>query len=63
MGLKQRPESLLNNAIIKEIRDAVESLEYGTVAIKIHDAKIIQIEVTKRKRFDEAWKIEEGGGI
>ena len=59
MGLKQQP-NIVNDAIIKEIHDAVRSLTYGTVTIKVHDAKIIQIEVTER---DDAWKIEEGGGI
>jgi len=62
MGLKQQP-NIVNDAIIKEIRDATGSLQYGVVTIKVHDAKIIQIEVTQRTRFDEAWKIEEGGGI
>ncbi len=62
MGLKQQP-NIVNDAIIKEIHDAVRSLTYGTVTIKVHDAKIIQIEVTERTRFDDAWKIEEGGGI
>jgi hypothetical protein len=33
------------------------------VTIKVQDSKIIQIEVTKRKRFDEAWKLEGGAGI
>jgi len=56
-------KNIVNDAIIKEIADAVGSLEYGSVAIKVHNRKIIQIEVSEKKRFDEAWKIEEGGGI
>jgi len=56
-------KNIVNDAIIKEISDAVGALEYGTVTVKVHDRKIIQIEVSERKRFDEAWKIEEGGGI
>ena len=53
----------LNETILKEIGSAVASLEYGTVSIKVHDSKIIQIEVTERKRFDEVWKMEGGSGI
>ncbi len=54
---------IVNDAIIKDVRDAVTGLDYGTVLIKIHDSRIIQIEVTTRKRFDDVWKVEEGGGI
>ncbi len=54
---------LLNDAIIKDVRNAVAGLRFGEVLIKIHDARIVQIEVTSRKRFDEAWKLEGGAGI
>jgi len=63
MGLKDKPRSIVNDAIIKEISDAVGSLNYGEVTIKIHDSKIVQIDVSERKRFDDVWKLEEGGGI
>jgi hypothetical protein len=62
MGLKQN-KNILNETILKEIRDAVDSLEYGSIIIKVHNKKIIQIEVTEKKRFDDVWKLEEGGGI
>ena len=62
MGLKQN-KNTLNEAILKEIKDAIDSLEYGSVIIKVHSKKIIQIEVTEKKRFDDVWKLEEGGGI
>ena len=63
MSLKQNPKNIVNDAIIKEISDAVGSLEYGTITIKVHNTKIIQIEVAERRRFDDVWKVEEGGGI
>jgi hypothetical protein len=62
MGLKQS-KNILNETILKEIKDAVDSLEYGSIIIKVHNKKIIQIEVTEKKRFDDVWKLEEGGGI
>lgn len=62
MGLKQS-KNILNETILKEIRDTVDSLEYGSIIIKVHNKKIIQIEVTEKKRFDDIWKLEEGGGI
>lgn len=57
------PKKVLNDAIIKDISDAVGSLDYGEVNIKVHDKKIVQIDISKRKRFDDVWKLQEGGGI
>ncbi|MEI8176094.1 MAG: DUF2292 domain-containing protein [Candidatus Omnitrophota bacterium] len=56
-------KSIINDAILKDIRTAIESLEYGTVAITVHDSKIVQIDITERKRFTDVWKYEKGGGI
>lgn len=61
--MKQNPKNIVNDAILKDIRDAIEPLEFGTVTIKVHGSKIIQIEVAEKKRFDDVWRIEEGGGI
>ena len=63
MNKDAKNKNIINDAIIKDISDAIEGLEYGTVAIKVHDSKIAQVEVTKRKRFDDVWQIEGGGGI
>lgn len=56
-------ESQQNDSIAKEIAASILGIEYGSVLIKVHDAKIVQVEVTQRKRFDEFWKVEKGGGI
>jgi len=63
MSIKHKAKNIVNDAIIKDIADAVGSLDYGTVTIKVHETKIIQIEVTEKKRFDDVWRVEEGGGI
>jgi hypothetical protein len=63
MSSKENSKKLINDTIIKEISDAVESLDYGTVVINVHNKKITQIEVSEKKRFDDVWKVEEGGGI
>jgi hypothetical protein len=54
---------IINDAIIQDIVNAVEGLSYGTITVKVHDSKIVQIEVAERKRFDDVWLIKEGGGI
>jgi len=63
MSTKQNSRNIVNDAIIKDIATAIGSLEYGTVIIKVHETKIIQIEVTEKKRFDDVWRVEGGGGI
>ena len=63
MSIKHNSKSIVNDAIVKEIAAAIESLEFGTVTIKVHETKIIQIDVTEKKRFDDVWRVEGGGGI
>ena len=50
MGIKENAIKILNDTIIKEISDAVSYLEYGTITIKVHDTKIVQIETAEKKR-------------
>ena len=63
MNRETKSKNIVNDAIIKDIAQALNGLEFGTVAIKVHNSKIIQIEVTEKKRFDDVWLIGEGGGI
>jgi len=63
MSTKQTQKNIVNDAIIKDIATAIGSLEFGTVTIKVHETKIIQIDVTEKKRFDDVWRVEGGGGI
>jgi len=63
MSVRHNSKNIVNDAIIKDIADAVGSLDYGTVTIKVHETKIIQIEVTEKTRFDDVWRVEGGGGI
>jgi hypothetical protein len=59
----QNTKRFLNDAIIKDISDAIESLSDGQVNIMVSQQKIIQIDVAERKRFDDVWEIEDGAGI
>lgn len=63
MVLKQNSVKIINDEILKKLQDAVERLEYGTVTIIVHNKKITQIEIAEKKRFDDVWLIEKGGGI
>ena len=63
MNAGRRRKSGMSDIILEEIRQAIDSLEFGVVTVKVHGNKVIQVEVTEKKRFDELWKLEEGGGI
>jgi hypothetical protein len=58
----QFQKSIVNDAILKEISDAIHRLAFGTVTIKINQSKIVQIEVAEVKRFDNVWPLE-GSGV
>lgn len=36
---------------IRSVLNAVRNLTFGTIAITIHDSKIVQVDVTEKKRF------------
>ncbi len=56
-------KSIVNDAIIKDISDSIHGLNYGTVTITVHNARIVQMEISKKSRFDEVWIVQDGGGI
>ena len=60
---KDIQKSIINDAIIKELSDAVHKIKYGDISITVHNSKIVQIEVSEKRRFDDVWTVEEGGGI
>jgi len=64
MSIKQENnESATNDAIVRDIRNAILGLDYGTITIKVHNAKITQIEITQKRRYDDGNWVEKGGGI
>jgi len=63
MSEKPNSKVLINDAIVQDIGAAVRKLAYGTILITVHDQKISQIEIAEKKRFDDVWKVDAGGGI
>jgi hypothetical protein len=50
------PEASRNNGVsvdegIATIRDALSALAYGSLVLTVHDGRVVQIDVTQRKRF------------
>ncbi len=56
-------KNIVNDAIIKDINDTIRGLNYGIVTITVHDARIVQVEVAKKTRFDGIWTVQDGAGI
>jgi len=63
MGLKQDQKNIVNDAIIKEIAEALNALRFGQVHITVHNSRITQIEKTEKIRFDDVWLHDKGSGI
>jgi hypothetical protein len=36
---------------LEAIRSALGTIRYGAIALTVHDARIVQIEVTEKRRF------------
>jgi hypothetical protein len=64
MGVKQDTnENATSDAIVRDIRNAISGLDYGTVTVKVHNSKIAQIEITQKRRYDDCNWVEKGSGI
>jgi len=63
MSVKPNHKNIVNDAIIKDIIEALDNLEYGNILITVHNSRIVQVEKTQKSRFDDIWLVEKGGGI
>jgi hypothetical protein len=59
---KSNKEQTIDDTIVRDIKTAVAGLDYGIITIKVHNSKIVQIEITKKIRYDSG-QFEKGGGI
>ncbi len=63
MAMQPVNKNIVNDAIIKDISDSIHGLKYGTVTITVHNARIVQMEISQKSRFDDVWIVQDGGGI
>jgi hypothetical protein len=56
---------IINDAIIKDLAEKIHGIDLGTITISVYDSRIVQVDVTitEKKRFDDVWLLENGGGI
>jgi len=59
----QEFRSASTDAIVQELKGIIEALKFGTITIKVHNGRIVQVEITEKKRFDVPMEFEKGGGI
>jgi hypothetical protein len=38
--------------LLRELRDALQSIRYGTVELVIHDGRVVQLERREKVRFE-----------
>jgi hypothetical protein len=43
------PASL--SAAMRSVLDALNTLRFGTIQLTVHDGKLVQVDITERKRF------------
>jgi len=57
--------NIVNDAIVKDIIEKIRGMELGSITISVFDSRIVQVDITttEKKRFDDVWLLEEGGGI
>jgi len=61
--MSNRTKVVIKEIILEEIRKAIDSVAFGAVTIKVHDGKVVQIEITNKQRFEELWRFQDGDGI
>jgi hypothetical protein len=55
MTIQLRPEKVRHiDASLADIREALLALRYGSVAITVHEDRVVQIDVTEKKRLTPA---------
>ena len=63
MTRTQEYKPVSTDTVIQDLKKVIESLKYGTVAIKVHNGRITQVEITEKRRFDLSPEFEKGEGI
>lgn len=38
-------------ASIEAVRNALENLRFGSITLTVHDARVVQLDVTEKRRF------------
>jgi hypothetical protein len=56
-------KNVIGNIVFENIKRSIDSLTYGSVMVKVHAGRVVSVEVTEKRRFDDLWQLEGGDGI
>ena len=56
-------KTLINESILKELTEKLKKMNFGSVTIKVNHSRIVQVEMTENRRFDEVLSVASGEGI
>ncbi|BBE32575.1 YezD family protein [Sphingosinicella microcystinivorans] len=45
------PPPVTSTEALQTIREALGRLRYGTITLTVHDARIVQLDITEKRRF------------
>ncbi len=51
MTERTAPPVPLAEQALPPIREALERLRYGTIMLTVHDGRIVQLDITEKRRF------------
>lgn len=40
-------------AVLSAVEEAIAGLDYGSIILTVHDARVVQLDVTRRRRFTD----------
>jgi hypothetical protein len=56
MSQSRESKNALEPALQREILEAVENLDFGSVEVTVHQGRVVSIEVRAKRRFDAVRK-------
>ncbi|VXC34748.1 YezD family protein [Sphingomonas sp. 8AM] len=46
-----RKDSAPRAAVLRAVEEAIAGLDYGSIILTVHGARVVQLDVTRRRRF------------
>ncbi|MEH3103771.1 MAG: YezD family protein [Sphingomonas phyllosphaerae] len=48
-----RPVPAAREAVLRAVEEAIAGLDYGSIVLTVHGARVVQLDVTRRQRFSD----------
>ncbi len=50
-AIVDRPDPAPRAAVMREVEEAIGGLDYGSIILTVHGGRVVQLDVTRRRRF------------